>query len=398
MVFVVALAARAVWGLARWSREDFPPPLAFPDEQQYWGMAESAWRGEGLRDELGFRCGRMPLYPGALAPFTALSNGVAVAQAMQWVLGAAGAAMLAAWAARWGKGVGLGAGLFAAVDPFLVFSSSLLLTETLFVTLLIGAWWALWTAGERSSGLRVWVVAGVLAGLCVLIRESSIGVVVVGVLWTLVSRRARGSSVVGAALVIGIVVSMLLPWAVRNHHILGEWRWLTTRGGISLYDGVGPGADGSSDLGDVKQSSAVAGMTELQWDSYFRDQAWAAVRADPGRVMKLAGVKLARMWNPFPNVESYRSGAAGLVSVAWAMPVFLLAIVGTWLLCVQAEPGGPRLAVFLLLPAFSLSCLHAVFVGSVRYRLPAMPFLEVLAALAMVRLYGLWSRRKPRPY
>jgi hypothetical protein len=51
------------------------------------------------------------------------------------------------------------------------------------------------------------------------------------------------------------------------------------------------------------------------------------------------------------------------------------------------------LVVFLLLPALYLSALHSLFVGSVRYRLGAMPMIEILAALAVVALADRLGRR-----
>lgn len=395
VVFLVALAARGAWGAARWSREGSPPVLAFPDEQQYWGMAASLRAGDGLRDELGFRCGRMPIYPAFLSVLAAGKHGVAAAQAAQWLVGAVAAAMLSVFAGRWGRGVGAVAGLLVAVDPFLVFSSSLLLTETMVVAALIALWLAIWLAGQDTCTYRDWIAVGVLAGLCVLIRESSLGLVAAGLVWLVAVKRFQLRAVAGIGVVAGFIGLMLLPWAVRNHQILGEWRWLTTRGGISLYDGVGPEADGSSDLGDVKQSAEVAGLSEAQWDAHFQAKAWESIRQDPVRVVRLAGVKLARMWNPLPNVESHRSGAAALISAAWAGPIFLLAMLGAVIL-IRSGVGGWRSALFLLLPAIYLSLLHSVFVGSVRYRLPAMPFLEILAAIALVHGAKLLSGGKTR--
>jgi hypothetical protein len=40
----------------------------------------------------------------------------------------------------------------------------------------------------------------------------------------------------------------------------------------------------------------------------------------------------------------------------------------------------------LLLPAAYFTLIHMVFVGSVRYRLPAMPFIFILAAVGLCAL------------
>jgi len=133
VVFVVALMARGGWGLVRLARVENPSALEFPDEQQYWLMASSLHAGEGLRDELGFRATRMPLYPAALSLLADFEHGISIAKAIQWLLGAFMAACTACAAAELlGHRVGWAAGLIVAFDPFLIFFSSLLLTETLF--------------------------------------------------------------------------------------------------------------------------------------------------------------------------------------------------------------------------------------------------------------------------
>ena len=185
----------------------------------------------------------------------------------------------------------------------------------------------------------------------------------------------------------GVVVVSLLPWAARNHAVTGDWCWLTHRAGISLYDGVGPQASGASDLGEVKQSDAVRYLDEVAWNRYFLDQAVAAIQADPERVLRLAGVKLTRMWNPIPNVETYRSRVVRLIAAAWTVPTFALAVIGVMLLLIGRNRGGLRTALFLLLPAAYLSAVHSLFIGSVRYRLAAVPMIEILAAVALAAIY-----------
>ena len=112
------------------------------------------------------------------------------------------------------------------------------------------------------------------------------------------------------------------------------------------------------------------------------------------RIVRLAGVKLRRMWNPFPNVESYQSAATRLISAAWTLPVFMLAALGSVVLVVRRREDGWKMAALLLLPALYLSALHCVFVGSVRYRLGAMPMLEILAAYALVVIVSAGRRRR----
>lgn len=92
---------------------------------------------------------------------------------------------------------------------------------------------------------------------------------------------------------------------------------------------------------------------------------------------------MLRMWNPVPNVEAYRSGRTRWISAAWNLPLFALAVVGAfrWLWSVQRQQRW--IVLFLLLPAVYFSLLHCLYVGSVRYRLPAVPMMAVLAAMAI---------------
>jgi hypothetical protein len=113
------------------------------------------------------------------------------------------------------------------------------------------------------------------------------------------------------------------------------------------------------------------------------------MRDRPGRVVKLALTKARRTWSPVANADDYQSPAVRLVGLAWSLPVYALAIAGAIVLW---RKGDGRLVLLLLLPAIYLTLLHMIFVGSVRYRLPAMPMLEVLAAACL----GPWLSRSRR--
>lgn len=388
VVFAVALAVRGGWGIYRMSASG-AAVLEFPDEEQYWLMAGSLRDGTGLVDELGFKAGRMPLYPGLLAIVAGSPTGIVVAKVAQWFIGAFGAVFALVLGARvGGRTVGVLAGLMFAADPFLVFFSNLVLTETLFITLLV----ALWSYGagmvirRRDPTVRQWLTVGVLSLACVYARESTLGLIGVTLLIHLFRRRFNKSAVIGVIVVGCVIVAGLFPWALRNRNVVGQWCWLTTRAGISLYDGVGPQATGASDLGDIKSGEAVRGLTEVRYNRYFLEASYEQMRADPSRIAKLAVRKLLRMWNPVPNAADYQSSVVRLVSAVWMVPMLAMSLAGAFVLCKRGPAHGYAVAVYLLLPAFYLSALHMVFVGSVRYRLGAMPMLAVLAAILIGRL------------
>lgn len=389
IIFAVACVCRAGWGVFRMLRMDDPAALEFPDESQYWQMAEALRAGKGLPDELGFQATRMPLYPAFLALFAGSANGVIIARVAQWLLGALGAVFGACAAQRAcnDRRAAWTAGLMMAVDPFLIYFSSLLLTETLFVTALTGLWCLLLQLVRADAPrIRTWLLTGAIAAACVYARESALGLVLPALALAAMAGRRRPNVILGAVLAGLIVFASLTPWAWRNSRVIGSWCWLTTRGGISLYDGVRPGATGESDLGDVKNMPAVQGLSETQWNAYFQREAWRLIREDPARAARLAVRKIARMWNPVPNVESYRSTLLRVVSAGWMMPILILASAGAVLLPMNVQKPRWAILALLLLPAVYLTALHALFVGSVRYRLGAMPMLEILAAYALTTI------------
>ena len=125
IVFAVALVLRAGWGLYRMNTAG-AAALEFPDEEQYWLMAGSLHDGAGLVDELGFRAGRMPLYPALLSIAAGSPAGIGVVRVAQWFVGALGAVFALMLGTRiGGRTVGILAGLMFAADPFLIFFSFL---------------------------------------------------------------------------------------------------------------------------------------------------------------------------------------------------------------------------------------------------------------------------------
>ena len=383
-VFALATLVRAAYVLVMWAGHG--SALEFPDEQLHWQLADNLVRHHSLISNDGYYALRMPLYPVFLAAFAWMGDvGVLTAKLAQALAGGATAWLAYRWAfAAVGGRAAIVAGLLVCFDPYTIKFADLLLSEVLFILIGIGLAFAGWTLiHQRGDAPRLagWMAA-LLGPAAVMTRPSSAGWVLL--IWCVLALADRNRRRAARRMAINIAVFSLamLPWGLRNHRVIGDFAWLSTNGGITLYDAQGPQADGSSNQEFVDAMPEVSGLDEVARDRTFRDLAIAEMRRDPGRVLRLAGVKLLRTWNPFPNVETYRGGWIAWISAAWTVPIVLGAVV----FAVRSR-RRTALQVMIWLPIAYFTLVHCVYIGSLRYRIPLMPFLELAAAAALVSTF-----------
>ncbi len=128
---------------------------------------------------------RSPMFPLALATvYKVVGVGSAVTRweagrLLEAVLGAIAVALICLIALRlWGRTAALVSGAIAAVYPPLVLAGSSLMTESLFVPLVLGTVLAALVARDGVHRRRWEVVTGVLAGLTALTRSDGIALIV----------------------------------------------------------------------------------------------------------------------------------------------------------------------------------------------------------------------------
>jgi hypothetical protein len=184
---------------------------------------------------------------------------------------------------------------------------------------------------------------------------------------------------------------MLLPWGLRNHALFGDgWLRMTTLEGISLYEAVYPEADGGPRQQLIKTPLEMAAMNEAERNDEWARRGWAYIREDPVRIAKLAMIKIGRTWSPWLNAADFRLGAVQVAMSIWYIPLYILGLIGVF-----AGVIPRRHAVLLLIPVVYFTGVHALFLGSVRDRVPLMPIVCVFAAAGMVGI-GKWLSRGKR--
>lgn len=349
---------------------------------------------------------RTPGYPILLMPGLAVGAVVWVTVGIQIVLGAVTvwlvgdvarklsgserAGMLAAWA--------------YALEPLAVVFPSLLLSETLYATLLMLALWI--TAGARwPLRLRRWAVIGLLLGVAAFVRPAGIflpAVLAVIVLWRSACRpRARHAWT--AALVLAICGAVVPgAWMARNA-LVNRWFGLSSvsvvnayffhsaavraeeehvpfremhrqmgAGHPSMYLAVHPEHRGWSQARILRWQGAEARRILLAhpWvflRVYVRGMVRSAVEPGASRMLWIAGRGAPRGW---------LYAVTSSVLVAWLLVLAVFAARG-----VQLSWRACPVCALLVATAIYHVCMGGGPGGESRFRHPVMPALCVLAGV-----------------
>lgn len=384
------------------------------DSHSYWILAGHVARGEpyeyGSSDSKIFRA---PAYPILLAPFTLYSDeaqGVWYARLAGCLLGTVAVTLVMIIGRRLGGWTaGCWAGALAAVYPGAVGMSVVVLSEAIFCPLMLAnilAWQIAYCANSRTTIVHASCVAGIAAGLGILARPS----------WLLFAPLLAGIGIVCgrnryrhwlifviSALACSLAMS---PWWIRNAFITGRFVPTTLQVGPSLYDGLHAGATGGSDegmsfavehanrllaedsAGQASPESALAhnDVFEYRLNKRLTRLAWEWSVDNPGQALWLAGVKFSKVWSLWPDGKEVGSTWLRLALTGGCLAVMSLAIAGSRRLLVRSG----WLAMICWLPTIYFTVLHMVFVGSVRYREPAILTATVLAGCALAGFVENW--------
>ena len=143
---------------------------------------------------------------------------------------------------------------------------------------------------------------------------------------------------------------------------------------------------------DDAKADSLDGTFEYRLNKRLSDAAKSWALENPWQVARLAIIKIGRTWRPWPTADETSGRLLAIVSATGFFLVMVPAMIGVWRYRSRRWEVG-----FLLMPAIYFTCLHAVFIGSMRYRLPAVLVLTILAAPVLASwLERLSNRREMR--
>ncbi|HEX5131740.1 MAG TPA: glycosyltransferase family 39 protein [Candidatus Krumholzibacteria bacterium] len=385
------------------------------DETDYHAIASHLLAGDGFCEAGGAPTARRPpAYPVLLAGLYALTGpSPAAGRVVQVILGVLVVLLTAAVARRiFDTRVALAAAALAACNPFLAFISGYLLTENLYMVLVLAALWVAPSPRRYGTGpVAAAAASAALFALAVLARPTGLplfewtaaAVLVLAV----VPLRARA---VRLAAMVAVFIVLVLPWYARNARVVGGWV-LTTHGGITFYQGNNPRiADvpqwrgGVAPLDALPRYDELAVMPEVERDRLAWQLGREFVTQHPSAMPRLVMWKLARFWRLKSDMglSGIRSGwwwnknsalgrlaanvDAGFVYAAAVMPLF---VAGVWLTRRRWQDLMLLYGVVVVHTAVA-----AAFFGSLRGRIPIEPVICIFAGVTVAGLASALSRRR----
>lgn len=322
-IALVALAAR-MWCVAQYEREHPLADRPAIDEASYDAWAREIAGGDVLGREIFFQ---EPLYPYVLGGVYALAGEDAseqrkLARRVQAGLGALTAVLVALLGARmFGARAGALAGLGLALYLPAIWFAALLLKPSLFLPLLALFLLRLVDA-ERT---RDWLVVGALAGLGALLRGNMLVLTPLVALWpagraALAREFDRRALAGGAAVAVGVAL-VLMPVALRNHHVGGRFVLTTSGAGTNFYGGNnldnpygvatefdwvrGVPEHEAADWRHEASRRAGRELDPTQTSSFWRDAALESMARAPLEHVRILGRKLRLALNSYETPDNH---------------------------------------------------------------------------------------------
>ncbi len=278
------------------------------------------------------------------------------------------------------------ASFLMSIYPTTVFMTGAILTETLFTFGLLLGTYLLFLYIFRDRDPPALAGAGLVFGGTALIHPSTLLVFPVYLFFLLLLRmdsEKKKNLWIGAA----VFLAVLFPWTIRNQVVIGQPTPGTTKSGQDLYEAFGPGATGGPRGETDFLPGEIHRMDDAERNRYLLVRAMTRMLGDSQRTLRLAVAKFTRTWTPFPNAPSYRTWPYNVV-----LPIaYLTVLLGAALSFFSARQG--RHLLLLLIPVVYIALVHVMFIGSIRYRIPVMPYLIALAGIGWAAFLRTVTRR-----
>ncbi|OGZ55411.1 MAG: hypothetical protein A3H64_03525 [Candidatus Ryanbacteria bacterium RIFCSPLOWO2_02_FULL_45_11c] len=199
-------------------------PVIGADSRGYVGVArvlleEGRFASPGVAEPQSYL---VPGYPVFLAGVLAVTGDIRFAILLQALLAGFSAILIWKIGSALSPRVGVGAALLFALDPIGIFYSTTILTETLFIFLLLSSAYVYIRYFDGHAGW--FFLNGIVVGIATLTRPTALVMlpVLVAVMWLYSKKQMRHVIACACMMTVGFVI-IVFPWMARNKYHFDSW-------------------------------------------------------------------------------------------------------------------------------------------------------------------------------
>jgi tetratricopeptide (TPR) repeat protein len=382
-------------GYDRWARE----------------IAGGDWLGTGVFYQA-------PLYPYFLGLiYTVAGPDLVVVRWVQIALGSTACVLLAvAGRSFFGAAAGIVAGMLLALCPVAIFFDGLIqksVLDVFFVCLLLLVLGSI----HRRPKTLLWLLAGIVSGALALVRENALIFAPIIAFWIFAQFRAlplRNRLQWAGVFVIGLGI-ILLPVAVRNKRVGGEFHLTTAQFGPNFYIGNNEQATGTyeplrfgrgspeferTDATELAEQALGRQLAPAEVSRYWAGKAIDYIVARPAEWLRLSARKWLLVFNAteladaedpytYADYSPLLSALLPVFHFGVLVPLAVFGVVLTW------NDLRKTWLVLALLLGYAASV--ALFYVLSRYRYPLTPMLVIYAAAGLIAGWQLLRARSFAP-
>lgn len=316
------------------------------------------------------------------------------------------------------------AGVIYSMNPFAIFYSNMVLTETLFTFIFLLAV-SLFFFFLQGGSRRKLILSSVLLGIGTLCRPISFLVPVLFVPFIFFKGIRLKNKLFWCTIFIMVYCMVLLPWYVRNDRDYGQWT-LSTATKYNIFVNFAPevlmgrnnlfslaGLDINDDIRPYQMKMWHIASTKYGWDTtgryhVFDDPIRAAalteeginvIRNDPLVFIVSHAIGIGRVIAPFfPRFYRFIGKdvtALSLLSYAIDFATMAFSVLGIVLSLKQRFTDKIHAAVIINMTILIIYfALIPGIAGGSRFRVPILPYATIFSALGMEKIVTLLRLRK----
>jgi 4-amino-4-deoxy-L-arabinose transferase-like glycosyltransferase len=296
--------------------------------------------------------------------------------------------------------VGLLASLGACFHPLLIYMTGELYSEVLLIFLLtVTLLFA--TRIIKQGDWKGSLLTGIGLGLSTLTKPSVVLIIPFLALWLLLQQVPFAKRLETIITLLATFVLIMTPWVVRNYIVFDTFIPLATEGGVSLWAGNNPLANGGGIIPN-EENWQGEDFPDLEWYGWsslgevnsnrkFLTTALIWIRENPFRFVSLIPRKLIRLWSPtslaINSERTIDSRLAKMISIPYGLFLFfaLIGVVSVW---------RDFQKLFLLCSPMLYTMLGSIMVvGGTRYAMPMVPSLILLGSVGVNTAYRYFYSR-----